>query len=281
MGTNGNSANISGDSDTTCRTCPSGTIQYPGTHRCFARKWSGFLCNLDPATDPAQHHANDPKCVCNSGLIYRVSNNVDTGWRPAVANLHVYSDNTCTTEIDATFEGSSGGYSSATDGSKAFDGSDSTHWRPQCDPCAIGEAWLSFSVSVEIKCVEALYLGEGSGGGKTWNGGIKVEKQNSDGTWTTKMESTNGNSANISGDSDTTCRTCPSGTIKYPGTHRCFATKWSGFLCNLDPATDPAKHHANDPKCVCSGPIFDVSSAEGQCISGNYDMGTVLRQKAH
>merc|ERR1712117_944555 len=45
--------------------------------------------------------------------------------------------------------------------------------------------------------------------------------------------------------------------------------------------TDPAKHHANDPKCACGGPIFDVSSAEGQCMSGNYDMGTVLRQKAH
>merc|ERR1711988_1961643 len=37
-----------------------------GTHRCFARKWSGFLCNLDPATDPAKHHANDPKCVCSA-----------------------------------------------------------------------------------------------------------------------------------------------------------------------------------------------------------------------
>merc|ERR1712117_108443 len=53
------------NTDTTCRSCPSGTIQYPGTHRCFARKWSGFLCNLDPATDPATHHANDPKCVCS------------------------------------------------------------------------------------------------------------------------------------------------------------------------------------------------------------------------
>merc|ERR1712241_860572 len=52
---------------------------------------------------------------------------------------------------------------------------------------------------------------------------------------------------------DTTCRTCPSGTIQYPGTHRCFERKWSGFVCNLDPATDPAKHHANDRKCVCSG----------------------------
>merc|ERR1719331_3055954 len=53
--------------------------------------------------------------------------------------------------------------------------------------------------------------------------------------------------------SDTTCHICPSGTIQYPGTHRCFERKWSGFLCNLDPATDPAKHHANDRKCVCSG----------------------------
>merc|ERR1719230_1735052 len=102
--------------------------------------------------------------------------------------------------------------------------------------------------------------GEGSGGSETWNGGIKVEKQNSDGTWTTEMESTNGNSASKSEDTDTTCRTCPSGTIQYPGTHRCFARKWNGFLCNLDPATDPAKHHANDPKCVCSDIAVNTDS---------------------
>merc|ERR1712241_591699 len=61
--------------DTTCHICPSGTIQYPGTHRCFARKWSGFLCNLDPATDPAKHHANDPKCVCSVTLKVSESSN--------------------------------------------------------------------------------------------------------------------------------------------------------------------------------------------------------------
>merc|ERR1719384_3088586 len=46
---------------------------YPGTHRCFQSgpivdggpggHWGGNMCNIDPATDPAQHHRNDRKCV--------------------------------------------------------------------------------------------------------------------------------------------------------------------------------------------------------------------------
>jgi len=168
----------------------------PGTCFVYLRQNTlhySYYTNEDcKVINPAYHNH---QLVCKRSMIYRVSNNVHTGWRPAVTDVHVYSDSTCTTEIDATFKGSSGAYSGATDGSKAFDGSDATSWRPQCHPCAIGEAWLSFSVSVEIKCVEAFYLGEGSGGRATWNGGIKVEKQNSDGTWTTEMKSTNGNSA--------------------------------------------------------------------------------------
>lgn len=31
----------------------------------------------------------------------------------------------------------------------------------------------------------------------------------------------------------------------------------------------------------CVSPIFDVSSTNGQCMSGNYDIGTVLRHQAH
>jgi len=46
---------------------------YPGTHRCFQTgpsvnggpggHWGGAMCNIDPATDPAQHHRIDRKCV--------------------------------------------------------------------------------------------------------------------------------------------------------------------------------------------------------------------------
>merc|ERR1712117_318643 len=179
---------------------------------------------LTPTSNPSQNPTATPTSIPSAspssmpivtGMIYRVSNNVLTGWRPGVAEVHVYSDSTCTTEIDATFEGASGGYSRDTDGSKAFDGSDGTSWRPQCHPCAIGEAWLSFSVSEEIKCVEASNLGEDRFGPKTWNGGIKVEKQNSDGTWTTEMESTNGNSASKLED-------CQSSFLSYDG--KCYGT---------------------------------------------------------
>merc|ERR1711953_931859 len=54
--------------------CPQNMpTRYPGTHRCFQTgpsvnggpggHWGGRMCNIDPATDPAQHHRHDRKCV--------------------------------------------------------------------------------------------------------------------------------------------------------------------------------------------------------------------------
>ena len=53
---------------------------------------------------------------------------------------------------------------------------------------------MTFSTEGDIKCVLADGLGQGAGGGTTWNGGIKVEVQDS-GLWTTVFESTSGNKA--------------------------------------------------------------------------------------
>ena len=79
------------------------------------------------------------------------------------------------------------------DKSGSIDGS--KNWRPGCGKCDIGEAWMTFSTESDIKCVLADGLGKGAGGGgTTWNGGIKVEVQDS-GLWTTVFESTSGNKA--------------------------------------------------------------------------------------
>ena len=112
--------------------------------------------------------------------IYRVSNNVYTPWRPTVRALKAYSDQRCVTKISIKIIDKSGSF----DGSK--------NWRPGCGKCDIGEAWMTFSTESDIKCVLADALGQGAGGHTTWNGGIKVEVQDS-GLWTTFFESTSGN----------------------------------------------------------------------------------------
>ena len=114
--------------------------------------------------------------------IYRVSNNGYTGWRPKVTTFKAYSDSSCTTETSIE----------EIDKSGHFD--NSKNWRPDCQPCKIGEAWRSFSTKNDIQCVLANGLGEGAGGGKTWNGGIKLEKKDK-GSWITVFESTSGNKA--------------------------------------------------------------------------------------
>ena len=125
-------------------------------------------------------------------MIYRVLNRGATLWRPWINEIRVYTDPDCTLETNATFVDMSGYLNTIQYGdgaaTVAFDNSEDTVWRPQCHSCDIEEAWVSFSVSEEIKCVQAL----------DWDdyakiGGIKVEIQNSDNTWTTMMESSHEN----------------------------------------------------------------------------------------
>ena len=124
-------------------------------------------------------------------LVYRVSNNVYTPWRPTVSTIRAYSDADCAKEITATYIDESGGSDS---GSLAFVYSRGKYWRPHCGKCDIGEAWVTFSTETEAQCVLANALGEGAGGSGTWNGGIKVEIQDR-GAWITAFESTSGNKA--------------------------------------------------------------------------------------
>ena len=126
---------------------------------------------------------------------YRVSNKAYTSWRPAVGKISAFSHQSCTNEIDAVYLAESGHNPGYGDGSAAFDDNSATKWRPQCGPCNENFAWLTFSTTIQAACVTASDLGEGSGGGQTWNGGIVVERQSSDNSWTTVMQSENGNTA--------------------------------------------------------------------------------------
>jgi len=128
--------------------------------------------------------------------LYRVSNAGYTGWRPAVSEIKVFSDQSCATEIEATHVADSGHLPGYGDGSAALDATSYTRWRPQCPQCNPKDAWITFSASTRAKCVEAGNLGEGAGGDKTWNGGILVDLWNSTkNQWVTAMQSDNGNSA--------------------------------------------------------------------------------------
>ena len=61
------------------------------------------------------------------------------------------------------------------------------------------EAWITFSTTGEAKCVYTNKFGKGKVGGRTWNTGIEVEIQNDDCSWTTVMQSSNGNNATAQG----------------------------------------------------------------------------------
>ena len=113
-----------------------------------------------------------------------------------MSEIQVFSDQSCTNEIDAVYVYESGHNSGYGDGSNAFDSSTSTEWRPQCHPCTSNQAWVTFTTSTKAKCVTADNLGSGSAGGENWNGGILVELLYSEThKWYTAMESTDGNTA--------------------------------------------------------------------------------------
>ena len=122
--------------------------------------------------------------------------------RPGVQAIRVFSDLDCSKEVFVTYIDQSGNYKGANsgNGAAAFDSSDTKPWRPQCGDkvgfCGIGEAWVTFSTDIEIRCVEANGLGRGNAknGKHEWNGGIKVEMQD-EGSWKTVLLSNSGNNA--------------------------------------------------------------------------------------
>ena len=136
--------------------------------------------------------------------MYRVSNNGDTCGRPKVLRIEVFSDLSCSREINASYIGESGHDSKYGNGSAAFDKDPLTRWRAQCVPCHKNEAWITFESNEEVKCIKTLRLGAGFGGELEVTGckprefrdyGIKVEIQMRDGSWKLEMQSHEGNDA--------------------------------------------------------------------------------------
>ena len=112
-----------------------------------------------------------------------------------MAEVRVYSDISCTNTLHAFHVGQSS-ERSGYDASFAFDNDDLTSWRPDGNaPYAANTAWLSFSTLVQIQCVEADNLGEGTGSSFSWDHGIKVEVQDENGNWDLMFESDSGNTA--------------------------------------------------------------------------------------
>ena len=112
-----------------------------------------------------------------------------------MAEVTVFSDRSCANKIVAKYVEDSG-HNDGKEGSNAFDGDSTTHWRPQCGECRTKEAWVTFSTTKEAQCVKAENLGF-INGEHYWNGGISVEIQNSGGTWTTAIESDDGGNSAI------------------------------------------------------------------------------------
>ncbi|CAK0839450.1 unnamed protein product [Prorocentrum cordatum] len=116
-------------------------------------------------------------------VVLRIANAGFTGWRPNVAEVKFYSDQLCTKRVTRERLHNSSGWNHAPGQKKytpdlAIDGSEAaqSHWRPQCSSCQPDEAWIEFAFkpSTVIQCIEANNLGKGSGGGKHWDGGIRV-----------------------------------------------------------------------------------------------------------
>ena len=139
------------------------------------------------------------KALRTQTRVYRLSINGKSTWRPSVPDIRVYSDFKCTKQISTRYIDQSGSNpkgSKEQDGSKAFDDSTATTWRPQCGPnCDVGEAWVMFSTEFDIKCAEAQKLGKDEGNAWHYNVGIKVERLYH-GTWISIIESNSGNIAN-------------------------------------------------------------------------------------
>ena len=110
--------------------------------------------------------------------------------------VRVYSDGSCTHQLTVRHIGQTSQYGNH-DGMFAFDDDDDTwFYLDDSDSYPPNTIWLTFSSPVEINCVYADNLGEGSDNGDNeWNGGIKLEVRNENGEWQLMFESTFGNTA--------------------------------------------------------------------------------------
>jgi len=193
---------------------------------CFVGPYGGG--NWNPNGDIGDGH---PAQNGYAAKYWRVVLNGPTTWRPAINEVKFYADSGCTEEMTG-FRGAtqddpaflcSGAHNSGNKGcwnalddsttlravpmGAGFHGVDA--WRPHCHDCAKSEVWLGvqFDDLAKVRCVVANNMGEGEGGGKSWNVGVMLQASNhnfgSDGdfanpdVWATVSTADQGNKASF------------------------------------------------------------------------------------
>jgi len=154
----------------------------------------------------AESSTREAEAPTTSYTYVKIANGGYTGWRPYITEVQLYSDTACTVSIAIPAEGGWDAAATVCDAAGcdlcsgwdnvygvladkgpqlAFDGSTSTAWRPQCYPCNPGAAWIKFrlSASTVVQCVKAANLGDGSGGGQSWDGGLEVSTSSDAANW--------------------------------------------------------------------------------------------------
>ena len=94
----------------------------------------------------------------------------------------VYEELICSGYLNHPNYGAADGYCR-----NAIDNDNKTSWRPQVHAPSKGEAWIGFKVPESVIVVEAYArgLGVGSGGGKSWDGGVALQRSSNGKDWNT------------------------------------------------------------------------------------------------
>jgi len=251
---------------------------------------------------------------------WRVVLNGPTTWRPAIDEVKFYADSGCTEEMTG-FRGAtqddpgfmcSGGHKSQYGDYDlgcwhALDSETSLKtvkvpggtiavaaWRPHCHHCASSEVWLGvqFDDLAKVRCVVANNMGEGQGGGKSWNVGVMLQASNhnfgSDGdyanadVWATAATATQGNKASFEYPSSAASTPAPTDTrlvckrpvdLGYPSAvmpdyDYLYGTK--GKLCEetIGANGDLGELEMVTGKLECEDAYDSLNAAHGRACSG-------------
>ena len=238
-------AGIPSDYSADCDAATDGmmTCQYPGTSRCFAKKWEGDRCSMTPQEADSNHPICGGPCASPPGYPSDYSAECDNA-----------SDGKYTCQYPGTsrcFERKWGG------GVCAMEADDADANHPLCDPCSSPDGLTSdYSEDCDrltlgkFKC---LYPGSTRCFAEKWeasSGVCSMTAADADATHPICDPcAQDGNASAYSAE----CDAITSGqmTCQYPGTSRCFAEKWGGDKCAMKAADADANHPLCDP---CSSP---------------------------
>ena len=236
-------AGIPSDYSAECDAATDGmmTCQYPGTSRCFAKKWEGGACSMTPQEADSNHPLCGGPCASPPGYPSDYSVECDNA-----------SDGKYTCQYPGTsrcFERKWGG------GVCAMEADDADDNHPLCDPCSSPDGMASdYSADCDrltlgkFKC---LYPGTSRCFAEKWGGGAcAMTAADADAAHPICDPcAQDGNASAYSAECDAI--TGGQMTCQYPGTSRCFAEKWGGDKCAMKAADSDANHPLCDP---CSSP---------------------------